>query len=376
MNKRDYYDILGTSKNASSDEIKKAYRKLAMKYHPDRNPDNKQAEEKFKEAAQAYEILGDEQKRKQYDQFGHNSFNNNSGGGQHHNMNMNMEDILNNFGDIFGFGGGKRRQQRKSGPEPIRGHDLSKKIEITLKEAYLGTKKEIGYYHFFACDDCNGLGSEKGTKPATCSACDGAGQTTYQQGFFMYSQECSPCAGNGYIIQSPCKSCNGQSRTQKYDKFTLTIPAGVFNHAELKVTNKGDAGVYGGQNGNFFVKIAIQNDKCFKREQDDLVCTLMLTYPQLVLGCQVEIENIDGTKETIKIPRGCQVGQKILVIGKGFSQLRTSVRGNLVVIAQCHVPNKITTEAKKALNQYSEIVGTSVNDQSNSIVSWFKKFIG
>lgn len=376
MNKRDYYDILGTSKAASKDDIKKAYRKLAMKYHPDRNPDNKQAEEKFKEAAQAYEVLSDEQKRKEYDQFGHNAFGNGAGDSQYSNMNVNMEDILNNFGDIFGFGDNKRRQQRKQGPGPVRGHDLSKTIEISLKEAYLGIKKEIGYYHFFMCETCNGLGAEKGTKPTSCTACKGAGQTTYQQGFFMYSQACGPCAGNGYIIQSPCKGCNGQSRTQKYDKFTLTIPVGVFNGAELKVTNKGDAGVYGGQNGNFFVKITIQDDKRFKREQNDLVCQLMLTYPQLVLGCQVEIENIDGTKETIKVPRGCQVGQKILVVGKGFSQLRSSVRGNLVVIAQCHVPKKINQEAKKMLNEYSKIVGTDVNDKSNSIASWFKKFIG
>ncbi len=375
MSKRDYYEVLGVSKTAAQDEIKAAYRKLAMKYHPDRNPDNKEAEEKFKEAAESYEILSDQQKRGQYDQFGHSGV---SGmGGHGAGGGMNMEDIFESFGDIFGsmFGGGGQQRARRYGPQPKHGHDLAQDVTISLKESYIGTKKEVNYYHFISCDTCSGKGSKAGTQPQTCSSCQGSGQKQFRQGFFMYAQTCTTCAGEGFIISNPCSACSGKSRTQKYDKFTVTIPAGVYDGAELRITGKGDAGVYGGRSGDLFIRICVLQDKKFHREGDNLVSTLMLTYPQLVFGCQVEIENIDGSKQMVKVPRGCPIGEKIIVPGKGFANVRRKgVKGNLVIIAQCHVPKKISAEAKKLLNSYSDIIGTYTQD--SGIISFFKKFLG
>lgn len=375
MEKRDFYDILGVSRSATQDEIKAAYRKLALKYHPDRNPDNKEAEDKFKEAAEAYEVLSDETKRRQYDQFGHAGMGGMGGGPG----GMNMDDIFSNFGDIFGSmfgGGGAQRKRRSTGPEPKRGHDLYKEIDISLKDAFLGTKKELSYYHFFACDTCKSKGTKPGTKTDVCGTCAGAGQVQYQQGFFMYAQTCSACRGEGFTIPSPCAECGGQSRMQKYDKFSVTIPAGVFDGAELRIPGKGDAGVYGGSAGDLFIKVHVLADKKFTRSGDDLQCNVLLTYPQLVLGCQVEIESIDGTKETIKIPRGCPVGERIVIPGKGFQKLRSNVRGNLVVITQCHVPKKLSNDAKQKLTEYSEIIGTNPDSNEGMIAGFFKKFLG
>jgi molecular chaperone DnaJ len=374
---RDYYEILGVSKNASADEIKSAYRKLALKYHPDRNPDNKEAEEKFKEAASAYEVLSDADKRKRYDQFGHAGVDGQSMGAGP--QDMNMDDIFEHFGDIFGdiFGMGAQRQtRRKSGPTPKRGHDLSQELQISLKEAFTGTKKEIGIYQFVACQNCDGKGMDKGTSAQSCSRCGGTGQLQFKQGFFMYAQPCDTCQGTGYTIPHPCKTCKGQSRVQKFDKFTVTIPKGIFNGAELRISSKGDAGVYGGATGDLFIHVTVNSDKTFSRIEDDLVCTIMLTYPQLVLGCQIDIESIDGSKETIKIPKGCPVGEKIIVPGKGFQRLRNKSYGNLVVITNCYIPKKLSTDAKKALIEYSEKIGTATDQQEGSITSFFKKFLG
>lgn len=379
MNKADYYKVLGVDKAATTDDIKTAYRKLAMKYHPDRNPDNKAAEEKFKEATEAYEVLGDSEKRTQYDQFGHAGMNNGMGGAGHgHHGNMNMDDIFENFGDIFGsmFGGGAAKGRRKKGPQPQAGLSLTKDIEITLKEAFLGTKKEIAYHHFFTCESCNGLGARAGTSAQTCATCNGSGEMHFKQGFFMYAQACSSCSGKGFIIPSPCATCNGQSRIQRYDKFTVNIPRGIYNDAELRVTEKADAGLYGGPAGDLFLRIHVKEDKTFKRDNDDLICTVMLTYPQLTLGCQVDIESIDETKHTIKIPKGCPVGEKIIIPGEGFYKLRGKTRGNLIIITQCFIPTKISADAKKKLQEYSEIVGTQASNADGFITSFFKKFLG
>lgn len=382
---KNYYDVLGVAKSASKDEIKKAYRKLAMKYHPDRNPDNKEAENKFKEAAAAYEVLSDEKKRQQYDQFGHEGFQNMGAGGAG-GHGMNMDDIFSAFGDIFGGGGGGfsdmfggmggQRQQRKNGPTPQRGHDVIKEVSISLKDAFLGKKEEVGYSHSFNCSDCNSKGTAPGSSIQTCGRCNGAGQVRIQQGFFAMAQTCSGCNGNGFTIPNPCRMCRGQSRVQKYDKFTVNIPAGIYDGAELRVPGKGDAGIFGGPSGNLFLKIRVMPDKKFKREDDDLVCTMMLTYPQLVLGSQIEIESIDGSKELIKVPKGCPVGEKLIVPGKGFIKLRNKARGNLVIVTQCHVPKKLSVEAKKALTNYSEIVGTEAKDSEGMIMGFFKKFLG
>lgn len=379
MNKTDYYKILGVERSATTDEIKTAYRKLAMKYHPDRNPGNKSAEEKFKEATEAYEVLGDTQKRTQYDQFGHAGTNGGMGGGGFGGQSsMNMDDIFENFGDIFGsmFGQGHGKSRRKKGPQPQAGLSLTKEITISLKEAFLGTKKEIAYYHFFECTACHATGARPGTSAQSCATCNGSGEMHFKQGFFMYSQACSACSGKGFTIPSPCGECGGQSRIQKYDKFTVTIPQGIYDDAELRVNGKADAGLYGGPAGDLFLKIHVQEDKNFKRDKDDLICTVMLTYPQLTLGCQLDIESIDGTKHAIKIPKGCPVGERIIITGEGFTKLRSKTRGNLVIITQCFIPQKLSADAKKKLQEYSDITGTQPSNTEGTISSFFKKFLG
>ena len=377
MSKKDYYEILSIPKTASQDEIKSAYRKMALKYHPDRNPDNKEAEEKFKEAAQAYEVLSDAQKRKKYDQFGHSGVEG-MGAGPGSPGGMDMDDIFSAFGDIFGdiFGGGFKQSKAKSGPVPKRGHDLHKSITITLKEAFTGIKQEVKYYRFFKCETCKGKGTQKGTSAKRCKECQGSGQITTRQGFFMYSRTCSSCGGEGYIIPSPCPTCSGQSRTQKYDKFTVNIPKGIFDGAELRITEKGDAGIYGGSAGDLFLQINIIPDKKFKRVEDDIQVSVMLTYPQLTFGSQLEIENIDGSKVSIKIPKGCPVGKEIIIAGKGFQRLRGKGRGNLVVVTQCHIPKKLSPEAKVKLEEYAKIIGDKPEDSSSTIAAFFKKFLG
>ncbi|MBT3455524.1 molecular chaperone DnaJ [bacterium] len=381
MSKKDYYETLGVTKSASQTEIKAAYRKLALKHHPDRNPNNKESESKFKEAASAYEVLSSPEKRKQYDQFGHEGFPNMGGGGNSWGQDgMSMDDIFSNFSDIFeGFFGdsfGGKRQHKSVGPTPARGHDLAKEVKVTLKESFLGVKKDVDFYHFVPCENCNGKGVKAGTSVSKCSACQGHGQIQYRQGFFSYSQTCGSCTGQGYTIPNPCPGCSGQSRIQKYDKFKVTIPAGIFDGAELRITGKGDAGIYGGSAGNLYLRVNVEEDKKFKRIDNDLVCTVMLTYPQLVLGCQIEIENIDETKETVKIPKGCPSGEKITIKSKGFSSLKGSSRGNLIIKTKCHIPKKLPTETKQLLKDYSEKIGTDTTDSDSSITGFFKKFLG
>lgn len=374
--KRDYYEILGVSKKADLKDIKAAYRKLALQYHPDRNPDDKKAEEKFKEAAEAYEVLSDESKRQRYDQFGHAGAEQ-GGFGHGGGHDMNMDNIFDMFGDIFGNAQQQRKRQKKTAPTPKRGHDLAKEVSITLAEAFTGTSKEITYYHFVSCAECQGKGAKKGTTFNTCTQCHGMGQIIYQQGFFSYSQTCPACNGEGVSIPDPCTKCKGQSRIQQYETFSINIPAGIYQGAELRVAGKGDAGVYQGSAGDLFVKVQVMPDKRFKRVEDDLEAVLKLTYPQLVFGCQVEITSIDGSKETIKVVKGCPVGERIIISGKGFPKIRGKGRGNLVIITQCDIPKKLSAEAEKDLKAYSEIIGTSVEDTSSGgIAGFFKKFLG
>lgn len=375
MKKKDYYQVLGVSKDASPDDIKKAYRKLAMQYHPDRNPDNKESEEKFKEAAEAYEVLSDQDKRSRYDQVGHDAFQ--GGAGAHHYQNM--DDIFENFSDIFGdfFGNqASSRKARRGAPAAQRGHDLSLNIEITLQEAYLGCKKDIKIYHFESCSACKATGCKDGSKPTACASCNGSGSIHYRQGFLTYSQPCSTCHGQGFKITSPCQECRGQSRVQKHEKLSVNIPAGIFDKAELRLSEKGDAGSFSGPAGDLYLVISIKPDARFFRREHDLVSLLSLTYPQLVLGCQIEIEHIDGTKEIVKIPRGCSIGKEIKIAGKGFAKLRGSGRGDLVIIPQCDIPTKLNDATRQALLAYAEKLGDQSQQASHGITGFFKKFLG
>jgi len=374
--KRDYYEILGVDRKAPLEDVKKAYRKLALKYHPDRNPDNKEAEEKFREATEAYEVLSDEQKRQRYDQFGHAGVEGQTGfsGGEQ------FEEFFEGFGDIFEnlFGGGGRsssRRKRSSGPTPQRGHDLSQRLEVTLQEAYSGIKKDIKIYHFTPCPDCNNTGCKEGTKPSACSTCKGSGSIVMQQGFFSYSQVCNACHGNGFVISSPCTTCRGQTRVQKHEKLAVSIPAGIFQDAELRLAGKGDAGIFGGPSGDLYIAVDIVPDKHFSRKEHDLITVLSLSYPQLVLGCNVEVTNIDGSKVLVKIPKACQVGHEIRVVGKGFAKLRSHGTGDLVIITTCDIPTTLSSEAKEALQTFATKLDAQKNGQSG-ISGFFRKFLG
>ncbi|MCB9493676.1 MAG: molecular chaperone DnaJ [Epsilonproteobacteria bacterium] len=375
MAKRDYYEVLGVSKGASADEIKKAYRKLALKYHPDRNPDNKDAEAKFKEATEAYEILSNEQKRKTYDQFGHDGVQGQAG--QYHDMNDIFEGFSDIFENLFGAGGGRGARSRKRGePVPQAGQDLSQKVHVTLKEAYEGCKKEIRTYRFNQCEPCKGSGCKPGTKTTTCANCKGQGTVSFRQGFFAYSQPCNSCYGQGFTISDPCPSCRGQARTQKHEKLTISIPAGIYNNAELRVSGKGDAGVFGGPSGDLYVVIDVLPDDNFWRKQNDLYTVLPLSYPELVLGCTTKLENIDGEKVSVKIPAGTPVGKEIQITGKGFAQLRASGRGNLIVIVQCAIPTKLSEDTKLALKAYAEKLSQEKNSMGSGFSNFFKRFLG
>lgn len=380
MAKQDFYSILGVAKSATEAEIKAAYRKLAMQYHPDRNPGNKEAEEKFKQITEAYEVLSSAEKRKQYDTLGHDTYQQGGAAGFGGGAGMNMDDIFEDiFGSMFGQQGGgqqRRKKSAKKGLTPKPGHDRHKEIEITLKESFEGTKQEIKYYRMFPCEECDNKGTKPGTKVAECSQCEGSGELQFRQGFFMYAQTCPTCGGQGFTIPEPCPACGGQSRKQKLESFTVTIPAGAPNGLEMRVSEKGDAGLYGGPAGNLYIKVHVRPDSRFTRVGNDLQCTIMLTYPQLVFGCQLEIESIDGTKQLLKVPKGCPTGSRLIISGKGFPLLKSRTNGDLVVMVQCDIPKKLSTEAKDALTKYSEVIGTNTNNGEGTITGFFKRFLG
>ena len=379
MAKRDHYEVLGVAKTATPDEIKKAYRALAMKYHPDRNPNDKSAEEKFKEVQAAYDVVSDEKKRKMYDQFGHAAEGHGAGG-------QDMGDIFGQFNEQFGdqFGdlfsnifGGRGGRRKKAGPIAQRGLDVVKDITLTLEEAFSGVKKEITYYHFVPCATCNHKGMEKDSKAETCPTCNGTGQLHMANGMiFVQMGSCHACSGQGFIFKKPCKTCHGQSRVQKYDTISVNIPKGIFSGAAIRVGGAGDAGVYGGPHGDLLIQVSIATHKRFKRVEDDLECTVSVTYPELVFGAHVEIENIDGSKESLKIPRGCPIGERIIIKGKGFHRLRGTGRGNLIVTTTCYIPSALSSEAEGKLREYSKEVGTKIEPEPGIIEGFFKKFLG
>lgn len=377
MAKKDFYEILGVSKNATEQEIKAAYRKLALKYHPDRNPGDKQAEEKFKEAAEAYQTLSDKQKRAHYDRFGHEQPNMGGPQGGWSTHEMSMEEILRSFGDIFGgFGDAFGFEDRAENARASRqGHDRHVDIAVTLKEAYEGTKRDLSYHRLQACSVCKGSGVKPGHDIERCKKCKGTGKQNQQRGFFLFSQPCPACQGQGYTIEHPCEACGGNSRKQALEQFSAKIPAGIFDGAEIRITGKGDDGLFGGPAGDLYVRVSVSKDKKFTRIEDDLVCTLVLPYPQLVFGAQIEIEMLDGSKEAIKVPKGCPAGNRIIVTDKGFVRLRGRGKGNLVVIVQCHIPQKLSAQAKETLKSYAEQMDTKPDDDSG-VTGFFKKFLG
>ena len=350
MSKRDYYEILGVSKTATEVEIKSAYRKLAIKHHPDKNPGDKASEDKFKEAAEAYAILADVDKRHMYDRFGHAGL----GGaatGFDPTVFTGFEDVLGGLGDIFGFGdifgGGRRR----GGPQ--RGSDLRYDLEISFDESARGAETSIQIPRQEACDTCGGSGAAPGTKPTTCSQCQGRGQVRFQKGPFMMARTCGTCRGTGSIIATPCTNCRGAGRVRKEKKISVRIPAGIATGQQLRVSGEGEAGTSGGPAGDLYVVIHVQEHAYFQRENNDLFVDVPLNFTTIALGGDIMIPTLEG-EEAFPVPEGTQSGETFRLRGRGMPDVSGRGRGDLLVTVNVVTPKKLTKEQKKLLEQLAE----------------------
>lgn len=364
---RDYYEILGVERNADQDTIKKAYRKLAIQFHPDKNPGNKEAEEKFKEAASAYEVLGDPDKRARYDRFGHSAFGQ-GGGGQGF---SDVEDIFANFGDIFGdlfgMGGGARSQRSRN--QPRRGSDLRYLTEVTLAEVISGVERDIEFDTEETCESCKGSGAERGSTPETCSTCGGHGQVRVSQGFFQMATTCPTCHGQGKVVKNPCKQCRGNGRQKQHRKIKITIPPGVDTGTRLRVSGEGEGGYLSGPSGDLYVEIRVADDERFEREGEHLYTKFQAPYLQLLLGGEVEIDTVTGTAQ-LEIPRGTQVGETLKISGQGVPSLRSGRRGDLYIQIGVEFPQKLSKKEEELLKQLADLQGVQTGCGSGG---FFKK---
>ena len=345
----DYYDILGVPRTANAAEIKKAYRKTAMKYHPDRNPGDKEAEEKFKDAAEAYEVLSDQGKRDVYDRYGAEGLKNSGfrGPGNANDIFSHFGDI---FGDLFGFGG-----QTKQGPGgPIQGADLRYDLNLTFMEAVHGTEKEVEITRPDTCWTCEGTGCRPGHKPETCPECQGRGQTIRSQGFFSVSTTCPVCRGEGEVISEPCGDCDGKGLINKKKTVSLKIPAGVDNGSRMRLTGEGEGGRRAGQAGDLYVFLYVDSHEYFQRDGNNIYLKLPISIDQAALGCEPLIPTIHGEK-TIKIPPGTQYGQRVTLKSEGVRKLRGSDNGDMVVVVDVEIPQKLTKKQKELLEEFAEI---------------------
>lgn len=344
---KDYYEILGVPRDASPEEIKKAFRKLALKYHPDRNPGNKEAEEKFKEINEAYACLSDPVKRQQYDQFGTTTFAEGPGFGP---FTSTFGDIFEDiFEDFFGVFTGRRTQR------PVKGDDLRYNLLITLQEAAFGTEKIIEIPKTEPCADCAGTGSA-GRKPATCPNCRGTGQVRYQQGFFTISKTCGRCHGKGYVIGDPCKKCNGSGYVQRTKALSIKIPAGVETGSKLKLRGEGELGRNGGPPGDLYVYITVEEHPFFKRDGNNIICEIPISFPQAVLGGEIEVPTLEGNTK-LKIPPGTSSGTEFVLKGKGIQKLHGHTRGNQIVRVYIEVPKKLTPRQKELIEELARLNG-------------------
>ena len=343
MSKRDYYEILEVSRTATDQEIKSSYRKLALKYHPDRNQGDKKAEEKFKEAAEAYAILSDADKRARYDRFGHAGV---GGGAQGFDPSQftGFEDIFGGLGDIFGFGSSSRR----GGPQ--RGADLRYDLEIKFTDAAKGVETHVQIPRHETCETCKGNGAAPGTTPTQCPQCRGTGQLRYQQGFFTVARTCGQCRGAGKVVSKPCPDCRGAGTKEQTRKLTVKIPAGIATGQRLRLSGEGEAGTLGGPPGDLYVVIYVREHEFFQRDGNDLHCTVPLAFTTLALGDEIKVPGIDG-EEVVKIPESTQTGTRFRLRGKGMPDVSGRGRGDLLVTVQAITPKKLTKEQKKLLQQ-------------------------
>jgi molecular chaperone DnaJ len=374
MAKRDYYEVLGVTKNASEDDIKKAYRKLAMKFHPDRNQgdDAKKSEEKFKEAKEAYEMLADDQKRAAYDQYGHAGVDPNMGGGGRggaEGYGGFAEAFGDIFGDIFGGAGAGNAGQRRAGPQIYRGSDLSYAMDITLEEAASGKDSQIRVPSYENCEPCKATGAKPGTSPKTCSTCGGQGAVNMRQGFFTIQQTCPHCHGKGKIIPEPCTTCSGQGRIKKSKTLEVKIPAGINEGMRIRSTGNGEPGTNGGPAGDLYIEIRIKQHEVFERDGDDLHCTVPVGLTTVALGGMIEVPTLGGKAE-IELPEGTQHGKTFRLRGKGVKGLRSNVAGDLYCHVSVETPIKLTEHQRKLIRELEESFRSSGDKHSPNAKTW------
>ncbi|MBF4990039.1 molecular chaperone DnaJ [Methylophilus sp. QUAN] len=365
--KKDYYEVLGVNRDASEEEIKKAFKKLAMKFHPDRNPDNPKAEESFKEAKEAYEILSDDQKRAAYDQYGHAGVDPSMGGGGFGGFNSgNFSDA---FGDIFGDIFGGARNQRSN---VYRGADLRYNLEISLEDAAKGTETKIRIPVQTSCETCHGSGARPGTSPVTCTTCNGHGQVRMQQGFFSVQQTCPKCHGTGKMVKEPCPTCHGGGRVKQNKTLNVKIPAGVDEGDRIRLSGEGEAGVNGGPTGDLYVVVHLKEHPIFQREGANLHCEMPISFSTAALGGEIEVPTLDGAAK-MKIPAETQTGSVFRLRGKGIKPLRSSEHGDLMVHVVVETPVRLTEKQKELLREFESSTQADAGKHSPKNKSWVDK---
>ena len=373
-NKRDYYEVLGVDKSASDDEIKRAYRKLAKQYHPDMNPDNKEAEVKFKEVNEAYEVLSDADKRSKYDTYGHAAFDPSMGGGAGFGGFSGFGGGGGfDFGDIFSsiFGGGGGGRSRSSA---IDGEDIAVRVTISFEEAVFGCKKEVSFARVEGCSDCGSTGAAKGTKPETCKTCNGSGHVRVQQsmgfGFMETQRACSNCRGTGKIVKTPCKNCNGKGFVKVNKKIEVTIPAGIDSEQRIILRGQGSAGRNGGDNGDLYIQVRVLPHTIFDRDGDNLYCEVPISFAEAALGAEIDIPIIGGKTEKFTIPEGTQSDTSFTLRGKGVANVNTKRKGDLIITVNVETPKNLTSEQKKLLSAFAASLGENNNGKRQG---FFKK---
>lgn len=372
---RDYYEVLGVAKSASEDELKKAYRKLAMQFHPDRNQGNEDAEKKFKEINEAYDVLKDEQKRAAYDRFGHGAFQGGAGGGgagaAGFDFSSGFADI---FEDLFGDITGRRRGGGGAQASAARGADLRYNLEISLEEAFKGKQDSVRITSSTACESCGGSGAETGTKPENCYTCHGTGKVRAQQGFFTIERGCHTCQGTGKIIKNPCKPCAGTGRGKKEKTLSVSIPPGVEEGTRIRLSNEGEAGFRGGPNGDLYIFLHVKPHPLFKRDGANIHCKVPVTFTTASLGGTVEVPTIAGSKVKVNVPAGTQSGHQFRLRGKGMSVLRSDARGDMMIHIHVETPVKLNKKQKELLKEFEKAGGAESNPETETFFSRMKDF--